>query len=104
MYVPIIVLNSTPLLKELYILITPDYAAYWKEIGVLLDIPEGRLAAINSNYPSDTMKCCNEMLAIWLKCNASVKWRDIITAVDSPAISPRVMKDSLTRLEDTASM
>jgi len=88
----------------LYILITPNYAAHWYEIGVLLDIPEGRLATIKLNFPSDSFKCCNEMLGLWLKCNTSVKWKDVITAVDSPAISPRVMKGSFTRLEDTAGM
>jgi len=91
---PVVVLNSTPLLKDLYTLITLNYAAHWKEIGVLLDIPEGRLAAINSDYPSNSVKCCNEMLAIWLKRNTSAKWKDIITAVDSPAVSSKIMKDA----------
>ena len=35
------VLNSPPKLKDLYNLITPEYAAHWKIIGTLLGIEKG---------------------------------------------------------------
>ena len=40
------VVNTTPLLKDLYQHITPQYAADWEVIGTLLGLPSGDLKAI----------------------------------------------------------
>ena len=104
------VLNSTPQLKDLYTLLTPNYAAHWKVIGILLNIPKGRLDGIESSYPASSFRCCNKMLEMWLETNTSVTWKDVITAIDSPAISHDVssvpvLHNPLSILsEDTAGM
>jgi len=54
--------STTPLLKDLYVYITPQYAADWKVIGTLLDIPIGELRAIEAAYPINVKWCCNQML------------------------------------------
>ena len=82
------VLDSTPRLKDLYTLITPNYAAHWNVIGTLLGIPKGRLDGIESGFPTNVFWCCNRMLKMWLEMNTSATWKDVIAAIDSPAILP----------------
>lgn len=78
--------NSRPLLKDLYTLITPNYAAHWKIIGTLLGLPIGCLEATGAGNPTDLLWCCNKMLEMWLARNTDVTWKDILKAIDSPAI------------------
>ena len=102
-YICSIVLYSRPQLRDLYTLITPNYAAHWKVIGTLLNIPEGRLDAIESGFPTNAVWCCNQMLGLWLKTNASVTWKDMVAVVDSPAVVSSVsslQNYSLTTSED----
>ena len=94
-----VVLISTPQLKDLYTLITPNYAAHWKVIGTLLGMPKGRLDGIESSFPASSFKCCNKMLEMWLEMNTSITWKDVITTIDSPAIT-----DPLTTSENIAGM
>jgi len=94
------VLNSRPQLKDLYTVITPNYAAHWKLIGILLEIPKGQLDAIESGFPTNSVWCCNEMLGLWLRINATVTWRDGIAAIDSPAVVSSVQNFPLMTSED----
>ena len=47
------IVNTTPLLKDLYQHITPQYAADWKVIGTLLGLPSGELKTIEAEYPTN---------------------------------------------------
>ena len=86
-----LVLNSTPLLKDLFRVITPDYAAHWKAIGALLGLPTTCLDETETANPTNQQWCCNEMLKIWLARNASATWKDIFTALDSPSTTQGVL-------------
>ena len=79
--------NTTPLLKDLYLHITPQYAADWKVIGALLGLPSGRLQAIEAGWPTNVIWCCNQMLKQWLETNTTASWGKLFTVIESPAVS-----------------
>jgi len=75
-------------LKHLYEQITPRYAADWKVIGALLDLPSGELSAIEAKNPNNVKRCCNCMLEKWLGTDTvTVTWRHLFAAIDSPSLS-----------------
>ena len=78
---------STPLLKDLYQHITPQYAADWKVIGTLLGLPSGELKAIEAGYPTNVKWCCNQMLEKWLEMDPTASWVKLFAAIESPAVS-----------------
>ena len=80
-------MNATPSLKDLYEHITPQYAADWKVIGTLLDLPSGELRAIEAGYPTNLTRCCNQMLENWLEMDPLASWEKLLTAIESPAVS-----------------
>ena len=88
------VLNSTPVLKDLCRIITPDYAAHWKVIGALLGLPTTCLDATETENPTNLQWCCNNMLKIWLARNSDATWKDVLSAIDSPTISQAVLLSS----------
>ena len=79
--------NTTPLLKDLYLHITPQYAADWKVIGTLLGLPSGELKAIEGGWPTNVKWCCNQMLEKWLEMDATASWKKLFTVIESPAVS-----------------
>ena len=79
--------NTTPLLKDLYQHITPQYAADWKVIGTLLGLPSGELKAIEAGYPTNVKWCCNQMLEKWLEMDPTASWEKLFTVIESPAVS-----------------
>ena len=81
-------MNTTPLLKDLYEYITPQYAADWKVIGTLLGLSSGYLKATEAGYPTNVRWCCNEMLEKWLEIDATASWRKLFTVIESPAVRP----------------
>ena len=80
-----LVLNSQPKLKDLYNLITPKYAAYWKIIGTLLGIENGIITAIERDIPKVGL-CCNELLKTWLERDTNASWKNIIQVIDSQSL------------------
>ena len=84
------VINSQPKLKDLYNLITPEYAAHWKVIGTLLGIERGIITGIEKNYPNNVSWCCNDLLGKWLERDTEATWEIIIQAIDSPAVTTLV--------------
>lgn len=80
---------EVPSLRDLYEYVTPQYAAQWKELGVLLGIPLGEVQAIEGGYPTNVKWCCNKMLEKWFETNTSATWEHLIAAIDSRAISAR---------------
>ena len=90
------VMNSQPQLKDLYNLITPDYAAHWKVIGIVLGIEKGVLAGIERNFPNNVTWCCNELVEKWLERDTEASWKKIIEAIDSPAVAALVSTSTAT--------
>ena len=80
-------MNTTPLLKDLYLHITPQYAVDWKVIGTLLGLLSGELKAIEAGYPTNVKWCCNHMLEKWLETDATASWGKLFTVIESPAVS-----------------
>ena len=80
-------MSTTPLLKDLYQHITPQYAADWKLIGILLDLPSGELKAIDAGYPTNVKWCCNQMLEKWLDIDTTALWGKLLAVIESPAVS-----------------
>ena len=79
--------NTTPLLKDVCQYITPQYAADWKVIGTLLDLPTGELKTIEAGWPTNVKWCCNQMLEKWLEMDITASWRKLLTVIESPAVS-----------------
>ena len=82
-----LLVNTTPLLKDLYQHITPQYAADWKVIGALLGLPSGELKAIEAGWPANVKWCCNQMLEKWLEMDTTASWEQMFTIIKSPALS-----------------
>lgn len=80
-------MKTTPLLKDLYEYITPEYAAEWKVIGTLLGLPSGELNAIYAGNHIDVKWCCNQMLQKWLEIDFTASWEKIFTVIESLAAS-----------------
>ena len=83
-------MNTTPSLKDLYEHITPQYAADWKVIGTLLDLPSAELRAIEAKFPTNVKWCCNQMLEKWLGLDTTASWGKLFTIIESLAISGQV--------------
>ena len=83
----IMTVNTTPLLRDLYQHITPQYAADWKVIGTLLGLPSGELNAIEAGYPTNVKWCCNVMLEKWLEVDTTASWGKLFTVIESSAVS-----------------
>ena len=79
--------HAVPILRDLYKYFTPEYAPSWIEIGILLGLPDSKIRIIKANNPSDVKRCCNEMLAEWLRMDLDASWVKLFVAVDSPAVS-----------------
>ena len=78
--------SERPLLKELQNVVTPYYAASWKEIGLQLGIAQGMLQTIEINFQTDAARCCAEMFTKWLDTDVTASWGKLIQVVYSPAI------------------
>ena len=87
-----LVLISQPKLKDLYNLITPEYAAHWKVIGTLLGIKKGILDGIGR---SNVNWCCNELLETWLERDTDASWKKIIEAINSPAVASLITANAI---------
>ena len=78
--------QQSAMLKDLHNLISPDFAAVWKKIGIQLSIPLGTLISIEADFPTNVNKCCDRMLENWVELKSDHSWGKIIKAIDSPAV------------------
>ena len=90
----LLVMNSPPKLKDLYNLITPEYAAHWKVIGTLLGVEKGIITGVERNFPNNVSWCCNELLETWLERDTEASWKKMIQVIDSPAVTSLVTTSS----------
>jgi len=79
--------NTTPLLKDLYENITPHHAAKWRVIGARLDLPIGTLNNIEARWPTNVEECCNRMLEKWVEVDTKASWKKMCEVIESPAVS-----------------
>ena len=79
--------NTAPLLKDLYQHITPQYAADWKVIGILLGLPSATIHVIERDNHHKTRECCNAMWIEWLRVDTTASWGKLFTIIESPAVS-----------------
>ena len=93
------VINSQPKLKDLYNLITPEYAAHWKVIGTLLGIKQGILDGIEGAFPINMPWCCNKLLKTWLESDTNASWKKIIEVIDSPAMTSLKAANATTAVD-----
>ena len=80
-------MNTTPLLKDLYQHITPQYGADWKVIGTLPGLPSGALDIIEQDNGYRTTRCYNDMSKKWLKMDTTASWRNLFAVIESVAVS-----------------
>ena len=88
--------HTRPLLSDLEEYFTPQYAADWKEIGIMLDVDTGILNVIGKDYHPSATNCSNAMLEKWLKIDNSASWGKLLTVVESPPISIATDKGDYT--------
>ena len=81
---------SRPELKQLIAHVTPSYAAQWKTLGILLDLPLGILQSIEYDYPKNCIECCNRMLTEWHERDTKATWQKIFDILDSSVMSTYV--------------
>ena len=75
--------SSLPQLKDLVGALYHKVADKWKMIGVLLEVPKGKLATIADKYQCDPHSCLVEMLETWLeRLHPPATWSAIIEAVE----------------------
>lgn len=78
--------TSTPSLKDLFELITPQYATKWREIGIVLGLRIEKINIIQANWPHNIEQCCNRMLETWRETDLSASWEKLFSAITSPAV------------------
>ena len=79
-------LQSTPLLKDLSNLVTPDYAAHWNIIGSLLGIENPKLQIIKHDIGSNAINCLTEVWGVWLETNGDASWKNVLDVIDHKAL------------------
>ena len=89
-FVSLIVHLKMPLLKHLQNLVTPYYAASWKEIGLQFGIAQGILQTIETYFQGDVETCCTEMLKEWLETDVTASWGKLIQVIYSPAATEMI--------------
>jgi len=74
--------TTKPKLRDLIGALYHKVADKWKIIGVLIEIPNGTLAAIAERCQHDPHKCLVEMLEVWLeRVYPPASWATVIEAV-----------------------
>ena len=74
---------TKPQLKDLMDALYHKVADKWKMIGVLLEIPKGKLAGIAEKNRDNPHTCLVEMLETWLeRVQPPATWAAIIEAVE----------------------
>ena len=89
-FISFTIVNTTPLLKDLYQHITPQYATNWEVIGTLLGLPSDILSMIKHDHMYKATHCCNAMLRKWLEMDVTASWSKLFTVMESPAVAGSV--------------
>ena len=54
---------------------------------MLLGLPDSKMNIIQANNPNNVQRCCNEMLAEWLKVDLDPSWKKLLDAIESSVVS-----------------
>ena len=78
----------------------PHVSPQWYVLGVKLlkEDQESQLDIIESNHAGDNKKCCIDMFRYWLSTNTSATWKQLIKALQSPAVELPVVADDLEKM------
>ena len=78
-------MNETPNLEDLERYFIPQYAAKWKTIAQLLDVPSGQ---ITLSEGADNTTSCKYILDHWVgRHNLNPSWGKLFAVIDSPPVS-----------------
>ena len=83
---------SIPQLRDLHNLVTPDFAAQWRSIGIHLGLKVGLLDVIDHDHLHRAEDCCNAVWEQWLDMDSTTSWSKVIEAVESSAVVSVVHK------------
>ena len=67
----------------------------WHDLGLRLELKEGTLKAIESNYPKNSQDCLREMLSTWLKVEPRASWRTLCAALRSRTVGEEKLAGDL---------
>ena len=87
LYVYINTVNEIPYLRDILKFIIPYYAADWKVLGVLLDIPKEQLRIIEADNPGNVRNCCIVMFVYWRESEIVSTWQNLLAAIESIPVS-----------------
>ena len=76
--------DQKPKLKDLLTELLTKVAGNWENIGIMLEIEEGRLNRIKADRGNDSASCLREMLQIWLsRIDPSPTWSAMAETIES---------------------
>ena len=78
----------------------PHVSPQWYVLGVKLlkEEQELHLDIIQSDHAGDNKKCCIAMFWYWLCTNTSATWKQLIEALQSPAVELPVVAADLEKM------
>ena len=78
----------------------PHLSPQWYVLGVKLlkEEQESHLDIIESDHAGDNKKCCIAMFWYWLSTNAGATWKQLIEALQSPAVELPVVAANLEKM------
>ena len=82
-------LKSKPKLKDLSYLVTRNYAAKWKVIGLLLGLTQPQLDIIDNDHGRSAVKSCNEMWGKWLATHINATWEEVLNSLEHRNVAER---------------
>ena len=89
--------HMKPKLKDLLSELLTKVASKWMNIGILLDIEQGKLKTVKADHGSDSESCLREMLQIWLnQVEPSPTWSAMAKAIKSVG-NPELASDLRTK-------
>ena len=78
----------------------PYVSPQWYVLGVKLlkEEQESHLDIIESDYAGDNKKCCIAMFRYWLSTSTGATWKQLIEALQSPAVELPVVAADLEKM------
>ena len=75
-------------------------AVKWFEVGLELLEQEDvhKLNRISEENPRDIVRCCGQMLKVWLERKPEATWNQLIKALRSPSIYLKALANKLERI------
>ena len=96
----VLLVNSAPTRNKLLDHIVPYVATHWYMLGVKLlkDDQGSHLDVIKSDHSGDNQMCCMQMFSYWLSTNTDATWKQLIQALNSPAVKLTVVAADVEKM------